>query len=54
VSVVKVNNRFRYRVILNTEPSREARQLISGILLRFSAQRKYKGLLLYGDVNPID
>jgi primosomal protein N' (replication factor Y) len=54
VSVVKVNNRFRYRIILNTEPSREARQLISGILLKFSAQRKYKGLLLYGDVNPID
>jgi primosomal protein N' (replication factor Y) len=54
ISVVKVNNHFRYRIILNTEASKEARQLISGALVKFSSDRRYTGLLLYGDINPID
>jgi primosomal protein N' (replication factor Y) len=53
VSVVKVNNRFRYRVVLNAEPSKEARALIAGAIKKFSSDRRFRELALYGDVNPM-
>jgi primosomal protein N' (replication factor Y) len=54
VSVVKVNNRFRYRVVLNAQPSKEARALIAGVLKKFASDKRFKALSLFGDVNPIE
>lgn len=53
-AIVKVNNRYRYRVILNAEPSREARALITAAVKKYSADRKYRSLFIFGDVNPME
>ena len=52
--VLRVNDRFRYRVMLSCKPSKEARMLISAALKQFSADKRYRDLVLYGDVDPLE
>lgn len=53
-SVVKVNNRFRYRLTLSTENSRTTRQLVAYLLREFAKDRRNKGVSAFADVNPYD
>ena len=52
--VLRVNDRFRYRVMLSCRPSGEARMLISAALRQYSADKRYRNLVLYGDVDPLE
>ena len=52
--VVRVNERYRYRVTVSARPSREVRALMASALRSFSGDKRYKGLVLYGDVDPLE
>ncbi|MBR2716240.1 MAG: primosomal protein N' [Oscillospiraceae bacterium] len=52
--VLRVNDRFRYRVTLSAPPSKEARTLTASALRQYAADRRYKNLVLYGAVDPLE
>ncbi len=52
--VLRVNDRFRYRIMLSCVPCKEARILISAALRQYSADKRYRNLVLYGDVDPLE
>ncbi|MCI2058753.1 MAG: primosomal protein N' [Oscillibacter sp.] len=52
--VVKVNNRFRYRVLLVGKNSRAARECISRTLKEFAVRRENRGLSIFADCNAPD
>ena len=53
-AILRVNNLYRYQLTLNAPGSRLARQLISGMLRDFSADRKNREITVYADLNPYD
>ena len=53
-SVVRVNNRFRYRINLNCADSREIRQLIAQIVIECSTDKRFKGVSVFADNDPTD
>lgn len=52
--VVKINNRYRYRVNINCKNSREIRALISRILVECSTDKRFKGVSVFADFDPLD
>ncbi len=52
--VVKVNNRFRYRVTLVCENTKELRNAAETLIKRFSAARQNKGISISADINPLE
>lgn len=52
--VVKINNRFRYKVNINCINSREIRGLISQILVECSTDKRFKGVSVFADYDPLD
>lgn len=52
--VLRVNNRYRYRVLLNAPPSRELRALTAAAIRQFSQDRQYRGLVFFGDADPVE
>lgn len=54
LAVVKVNNRYRYRVSVSCKADCEMRLIISAILFKFNSSGKYKGVSIYADNNPSD
>ena len=53
LSVVKVNNRFRYRLTVSSRDCREVRELMAEVIIYCSKKKEYKGVTLFGDINPI-
>lgn len=54
-SVVKLNNRYRYRVNLSCASSdKELRSLISRIMTECSGDKRFKGTAIYADNDPTD
>ena len=53
-AVAKVNNRYRYRLTLLCENTREVRSLIAGLLQAAADDRALRGVSLFADVNPYD
>ena len=54
LSVVKVNNRYRYRVSISCKIDSEIRSIVSAILIKFNSSGKYKGVSIFADCNPSD
>lgn len=54
LSVVKVNNRYRYRINLNCKADTEIRQIVSAILIKCNTSGTYKGVSIFADNNPTD
>lgn len=52
--VVKVNNRYRYRVYLCCKSDGQIRSVISGIISRFSGDRRFRGVSVFADYDPYD
>jgi primosomal protein N' (replication factor Y) len=52
--IVKVNNRFRYRVILCGKNDKQTRERAAWILKNFSQEKENRGLHIYADCNPMD
>ena len=53
-SVVKTNNKYRYKVTLSCKSSKKVRDVISHIISEFSSDSKNRGLSIYADINQID
>ena len=54
LAVVKVNNRYRYRVNLCCASDKEVRGLISQIVIECSTDKRFKGVSVYADNDPSD
>lgn len=54
LSVVKVNNRYRYRINLNCKADSKIRRIVSAILIKCNTSGEYKGVSVYADNNPTD
>ena len=53
LAVVKVNNRYRYRVNLSCRTDKEIRELVSAVLIKLNSSGKYKGVSIFADNNPL-
>lgn len=53
-AVAKVNNRYRYRLTLLCQNTREVRHLIAGLLQAAADDREIRGVSVFADVNPYD
>ena len=52
--VVKVNNRYRYRVYVCCKSDAQIRACISDILTRFSGDKRFRGVSVFADNDPVD
>ncbi len=53
-AVAKVNNRYRYRLILNTKNTKEIRLLTAHLLRQAQADKANRGVTVFADVDPLD
>ncbi len=54
LAVVKVNNRYRYRINIDCRADAEIRKIVSAILIKCNSDGKYKGVSIFADNNPSD
>lgn len=54
LAVVKVNNRYRYKINLNCKNTKEIRALISQIVIECSKDKRFKGVSFFADYDPMD
>ena len=52
--VVKVNNRYRYRINISCKLNKEIRNCISAAIIAFSTDKRFKGVSIYADNDPVD
>lgn len=52
--VVRVNNRYRYKISLACAQEGQARALVSKMLIYCNTEKEFRGLSLYADMNPYD
>lgn len=52
--VVKVNNRYRYRVNIACRADAEMRRLVAAIVIKCSTEKEFRGVSVYADNNPSD
>lgn len=52
--VVRVNNRFRYRVTLSCKADKASRSIVSRIIVFCNTSREFRGVSVYADINPVD
>ncbi|MBQ7217969.1 MAG: primosomal protein N' [Ruminococcus sp.] len=53
-SVFKVNNKYRYKLILKCRNDRRFREMLGRMLIAFSKERAYSDVTVYADVDPHD
>ena len=54
LAVVKVNNRFRYRVQINCQASAVLRAAIAQVLAECSTDKRFRGVAVFADSDPLD
>jgi primosomal protein N' (replication factor Y) len=54
LTVVRVNNRYRYRVTLCAPTGSGLRRLVSGVIIDFSKDKQYRDISIFADNNPSD
>ena len=52
--VAKVNDRYRYRLILSTKNTKAMRLLAAHLLRQAQADKRNRGVALFADVDPLD
>lgn len=52
LAVARVNKRYRYRVMLCAGEDRWFRQLIASVIVQCSTEKKFRGVSLFGDIDP--
>ena len=52
--VVKVMNRYRYRLTVRSIPDREVRALVSKTLIHCNTDRAFRGISVYADIDPLE
>ncbi len=53
-SIVKLNGKFRYKLIISTENNKRSRDLISRLLRDFLNDKRYKDISIVPDINTTD
>ena len=53
-AVLKVNDRYRYRVTVNAEPSAEIRAIVAAAIKKYSTDKRFRDLSLHGDTDPTE
>ena len=48
----KVNNKYRYRIIIKCKNNKRFREMISSLLISFGKNRKYSDVTFSADINP--
>lgn len=51
-AVSKINNKFRYKLIIKCKNNKQFRKMLSELLVQFAKQRKYRSVTVVPDVNP--
>lgn len=51
-SVFRVNNKYRYKVILKFRNSKRFRKMLAGVLTEFGSNKKFCDVTVFADVNP--
>lgn len=51
-SVVKVNGRYRYKILIKCRNSKPFRDFISRLLICFPQERRFSGVTVFADMNP--
>ena len=51
LSVVRVNNSFRYRLTVAGKDDKELRELLSNVIMHCNTNKEFKGVTLFGDLN---
>ncbi len=52
--VVKVNNRFRYRILLCGDQNSGVRRTVAAVVMEFCRDRRFSDLAIYADNDPYD
>ena len=52
--VVKVNNRYRYHLTLQTQNTKPMRELVAHVVRQAQKDKANRGVCVYGDINPQD
>jgi len=52
--VAKINNRYRYRLVLNIENSQEVRRLVAHMLRMALSDKQNRGVSFYADFDPVE
>ncbi len=53
-AVVRVSNRYRYRILISSENTKNMRTIIGNVIIKYLQDGKYRGLSIFGDINPLD
>lgn len=51
-SVYRVNNKYRYKIILKFRNSKRFRHMLSSVMIDFAKDRKFSDVTVYADINP--
>ena len=51
--VVKVSNKFRYKLIIKCRNNQRFRELLSSVLRNFGANREFSKVTAYADMNAL-
>ena len=51
-AVLKINNKYRYKIIIKCRNDKNFRAMISELLISFSSNKKYKEVSPFVDINP--
>ena len=54
LAVVKVNNRFRYRVMIYGHANRGLRGIVAGVVMEFCRDKQFADVAIYADNDPND
>ena len=50
--ISKINNKYRYRIIIKCKNSRDFRNMISELLILFGKNKKFRDVTVSADINP--
>ena len=51
--VVKVSNKFRYKLIVKCKNNREFRSMLSALLIDFGSSKEFSDITVYADMNAL-
>ncbi len=52
--ISKINNKFRYRIIVKCKNTKAFRKMISELLVEYGKSRKYNNVTVTADINPVN
>lgn len=52
--ISKVNNKFRYRIIIKCKNSKNFRKMLSELLIEYGKEKKYNSITITADINPVN